>query len=238
MKRKTKTTEKPQSPEYEKVGDLCNRLNGESAAAVRRDYINGDLHRCFIVADAFCNRCREEIAAMRKGRVSSRLRICCCRDTFVKLLSESAETSYRGLYPFGDTEEESEEMSRAGIHRKWLKGMSSQELEQYLVDNEYCSRCLLGEINQQDVARQERYLAAVRDYCKTAAVAAKKIKSDSCLLWLEVLRLLTPCADETEDLPRVGTGLAPEEMEKAYTVAEQAQAKLWVDMEFLRLKVS
>ena len=225
------------------VGMLCKQVAEAHRRAAIESYSEGSLHEQFLIAQEWMSSVKQGIEGLKKGKIEPHLNICCCKDTFAAILSEIPKVDYIGCEPeagegLNPDDYDAVKEGRVVVAARYVKGLSIEELQEYLTSRQNCSLCNFSAVNTPDAERQKEYYQHVCTYMKTAASLAKGMKSAAAEMFLEVCRLLTrrstpDCSVRRSD---AGLGLSLEQAKAAYDMAQKAQAKLWVDSELAKLR--
>ena len=238
MTKKSKTETKKSKVGMYTLDALCDIACEARFQAVLPKYLRTDRHDRFLEAYACMKKCVEWTAEFKRGKVSPILPVAGCENTFVSILSELPTVEHNAIQPDVEIDENGEDVDCGDyfIEAKDPKNMPLEKLEKLLFRN-CCSLTSCITFYEPDLERRADYLAALEEYFRAAAAFAKRIKSDSCKLWLEALRLVI-CDRNGATLPVIIARriVTIEHARFAYQTAEKAQAQLWVDVEESKLK--
>lgn len=222
------------------LSEFTDCVNQKARRAAMDAYLASDVHTQFLLADNFAMQCRKTAHALRRGIVAPQLAVCCCRGTFEAIFVNTPYVNYEGCaLPEMDDEDAAgeplDQVLTPAEHAR-LSRLSGKRLVHELLHGFCCSGTTYSMQHFADAKAQTAYYGEFLALAEASARYAKRIGSEAALLWLEAIRLLQPKVD-TEGGMRVAEGLDLDssQVKQAYSVAEKAQAKLWVDNEFRRL---
>jgi len=220
------------------LSDLVALVNDANRRVAMTTYLNGEAHLQFLVAQKLADRCRAGTEELTKAYIVHELDIAYDAEVFAAILTNPAYFSYDGCDLVHCDEEDPDvsfpedgELDDKTYGR--LAKLPPDELLEVLKDDpHYCEGRRFIQRHAADTSAQRAYCDAVLDRFACAAEYAMKIGAEATARrWLEAGRLLMPriasSCRPTADCH--GLNLVPANVQKAYRVAEEAQAMLWVD---------
>lgn len=238
-----KNTKSNAEPKH--LSDLVALVNDALGRAAMEAYLNSDDHDRFYLASALTGPCEKGTEELRKGHLAPHFDIAPDADTFVGILTTPASVSYDGCERLecdpDDPDvsfDDNPPVDDALFAR--LAEMPPEELLEKLTDGPdgedavsgSCSAVRFTRRHEADAKVQRDYYDAVMDRLSAAAECAMRLgATETARKWLEAERLLQPGGIFSRAKIRDwrGLSLVPECVERAYRVAEEAHAMLWID---------
>lgn len=233
------------------LSDLVALANDAQSRAAMEEYLNGEDHDKFYLASALTGPCEKGTDELRKGHLAPHLDIAPDADAFAGILTTPAHVEYDGCELIEcnpDDPDEAFDHNPEIPDRQYerLAKLPPDELLERLTEgceedgeedgddavSGCCSPVRFTRRHAGDAKAQRDYYDAVLDRFSAAAECAMKLGAEATARkWLEAERLLQPGGNFSRRGIRDWRGLClvPECVARAYRVAEEAHAMLWVD---------